>query len=167
MADRALGYDCVGATRPADDGFDAPAGYARYERSVRIGHGDEDFERAADAVLAWEVKTRTGFAVMGAEPHEGQRLWITGHVGPLTIAEPAVVVAVLRTADRAALAYGTLDGHPVSGEEAFLVRRDTDGTVWFTLRSLSRRARGAWAPAYPGVLLAQRVFRRRYLRALA
>ena len=165
LEDRAISYDCVGATRVRDGAFASPAGYARYERSVLIGRGD-DFERAADAVLGWEVKTRSGFSVLAGEPHPGQRLWITGHLGRLTIAEPAMVVDVFRTQERAGLSYGTLAGHPVSGEEAFLVRRDADGTVWFTLRSLSRRGSGAWASAYPLVLVAQRVFRRRYLRAL-
>lgn len=165
LEERAVSYDCVGETRVRDGAFPSPTGYARFERSVLIGRG-EDFERAADAVLSWEVKTRSGFTVLAGEPHAGQRLWITGHLGPLTIAEPAFVVDVVRTADRAGLSYGTLAGHPVSGEEAFLVRRDADGTVWFTLRSLSRRGSGAWAPAYPLVLAAQRVFRRRYLRAL-
>jgi uncharacterized protein (UPF0548 family) len=156
----------VGATRPADDAWERPEGYRRYERTVRIGHGETDFRTAADAVLRWEVKTRSGFSVIAAEPVEGQRLWISGHVGPLTVVEPAVVVAVVREEDRAGLAYGTLEGHPISGEEAFLVRRDADGTVWFTLRSLSRRPTGTWASAYPGVLVAQRLVRRRYLRAL-
>ena len=156
----------MGATRPVDDAFDRPEGYRRYERSARIGFGDDDFQRASEAVLRWEVKTRSGFSVLGGAPVEGERLWITGHLGPLSIAEPAVVVAVVQEQDRAGLAYGTLDGHPISGEEAFLVRRDADGTVWFTLRSLSRRAPGAWGSAYPLILIAQRVFRRRYLRAL-
>jgi uncharacterized protein (UPF0548 family) len=166
LEERAVSYDCVGATHVAHDAFAAPAGYARFERSVRIGYGDDDFARAADAVLAWGVKTRSGFSVRAGAGEPGQRLWITGHVGPLTVAEPAVVVDVVRTEDRAGLSYGTLVGHPVAGEEAFLVRRDADGTVWFTLRSLSRRPHGAWASAYPLVLVLQRVFRRRYLRAL-
>lgn len=160
---RAVSYECVGATRPEFDDFDAPEGYRRYEKSVRVGHGDADFARAADAVLAWEVKKRTGFRVSAETPRVGQRLWIT--YGPIT--EPAVVVSVLRTESRAALSYGTLAGHPISGEEAFLVRRDADGTVWFTLRSLSRRPSGAWASAYPLVRVAQWIFRRRYLRALS
>ena len=164
---RTLSYDCLGATRPGDDGFDAPAGYRRYERSVRIGYGDDDFRRAADALLRWEVKTRSGFTVLSGAPVEGERLWITFRAGPVMIAEPAVVVAVVQEEDRAGFAYGTLVGHPIAGEEAFLVRRDADGTVWFTLRSLSRRAPGAWGSAYPFVLLVQRVFRRRYLRALS
>ncbi|MGA7148988.1 MAG: DUF1990 family protein, partial [Microbacterium sp.] len=57
-------------------------------------------------------------------------------------------------------------GHPVSGEEAFIVHRDGD-TVTLTVRSLTRPARELrWRLAYPGLLVAQKVARRRYLRAL-
>jgi len=166
LGDRPLGYDCVGATRVADDGFDSPAGYRRFEQSARLGHGDTVFRAAADALLRWEVKTRSGFAVHGDRPMPAQRLWITGHVGPFAIAEPAVVIDVVERPDRVGFSYGTLRGHPISGEEAFLVLRDASGDVWFTLRSLSRRPSGAWLLAYPLVALAQQVYRRRYLTSL-
>jgi uncharacterized protein (UPF0548 family) len=70
--------------------------------------------------------------------------------------------------DRCGLAYGTLRGHPASGEEAFIMHRDAAGAVSLTVRSLTRPALdGIWRPAFPVLLLAQRFFRRRYLRALA
>ncbi|MFC7876218.1 DUF1990 family protein [Isoptericola sp. NPDC057391] len=58
------------------------------------------------------------------------------------------------------------DGHPVSGEEAFIVHRDDDGTVRLTLRALTRPGRGLWRALFPAILVAQRLYRRRYLRAL-
>ena len=77
------------------------------------------------------------------------------------------VVAVVDETDRRGFAYGTRHGHPVSGEEAFIVHRSASNTVHFTLRSLTRPApNGPWRPAFPILLLAQRVVRRRYLRAL-
>ncbi|QEU84054.1 DUF1990 family protein [Streptomyces viridosporus] len=66
------------------------------------------------------------------------------------------------------LTYGTRRGHPVSGEEAFVVHRDDDGRVHLTLRSLTRAAPAApWRFLLPLLLLAQRCVRRRYLRAPA
>ena len=53
--------------------------------------------------------------------------------------------------------------HPVSGEEAFILDRSR-GQLTFTLRSVSRAAAGRWRLLYPGVLLAQQLYRRRYLR---
>jgi uncharacterized protein (UPF0548 family) len=60
----------------------------------------------------------------------------------------------------------SLDGRPVSGEEAFIVHRGDDGRVELTLRSLTRPASGRWRAAFPALLIAQRWYRRRYLAAL-
>jgi uncharacterized protein (UPF0548 family) len=54
----------------------------------------------------------------------------------------------------------------VSGEEAFIVHRAADDEVRLTLRSLTRASRGGWRWAFPVLLVAQRYYRRRYLRAL-
>ena len=68
--------------------------------------------------------------------------------------------------DRKGYAYGTLEGHPVCGEEAFIVSRREDGSVWFTIRSLTGMSRGKWRLLYPGILIGQRIYRGRYLRSL-
>ena len=91
---------------------------------------------------------------------------LTARVGPVTVREPVRVVAVVDEPARCGFTYGTLAGHPVSGEEAFIVHRAPDGRVWFTLRSLTRPARGLWRVAFPALLVAQAGYRRRYLRAL-
>jgi uncharacterized protein (UPF0548 family) len=46
------------------------------------------------------------------------------------------------------------------------VHRSPDGAVWLTLRSLTRASRGRWRLAFPALLIAQRWYRFRYLRAL-
>jgi hypothetical protein len=96
----------------------------------------------------------------------GRRYWLVAHLGSLRVKEPIQVVAVIEEPDRKGFAYGTLVGHPVSGEEAFIVERRTDGSVWFTVRSATRPPAGRWWVAQPVVMLAQRCYRRRYLRAL-
>jgi uncharacterized protein (UPF0548 family) len=56
----------------------------------------------------------------------------------------------------------------VSGEEAFVVHRDTEqGPVMLTIRSLTRPAQGGvWRYLFPVLLIAQQLFRRRYLSSL-
>ncbi|WP_108491256.1 DUF1990 family protein [Promicromonospora sp. AC04] len=81
-------------------------------------------------------------------------------------AEHVEIIATISTGHRAALAYGTLEGHPVSGEEAFIVHRDDDGNVNLTPRSLTRAGWGPWRGLFPLILIAQRVYRRQYLSAL-
>lgn len=144
-------------------------GFRRFERTVVIGHGDDCWNRATHDVLRWVVKTRSGFSVEPAESHlvrEGAELTLIARVGPLRIREPIRVVAVVQEAARYGFAYGTRPGHPVSGEEAFIVHRTPEGTVSLTLRSLTRPGRGRWRLLYPAVLVAQRIYRRRYLRSL-
>jgi uncharacterized protein (UPF0548 family) len=161
-----LSYDVPGATVPASaDWTDPPAGYRHWEASVVLGHGDAVWSSARASVLSWGIKTRSGFAVIG-EPvvRAGADVTLVARIGPLRIKEPARVVAVVGTTDRAGFAYGTRPGHPVSGEEAFILHRHGDDVV-LTVRSLTRAPRGRWRLAYPIALIAQRRYRRRYLAA--
>jgi len=161
-------YPDVGATTPAERAWSPPDGYRGFEKTIAIGRGDEHWAWASEQVLRWGIKTRSGFHVKpGGRVVEGDEHRLVALVGPMLITEPVVVVAVVDEPDRAGFAYGTLPGHPVSGEEAFVVHRDDDDTVNLTLRSLTRPGRGRWRMAFPGILVAQRVYRRRYLRALA
>jgi uncharacterized protein (UPF0548 family) len=43
--------------------------------------------------------------------------------------------------NRRGFAYGTLPGHPESGEEAFFVERTPQDQVWLDIRAFSRPAR--------------------------
>ena len=172
LAERVPSYSPLGATRPAEERWtQAIPGFRRYERTVLIGHGTRQWAAAASAVLDWGVKTRSGFAVVPGEGTDRRALecrsyWLVASLGPLTGREPVRVVAVVEEPTRCGFAYGTLDGHPVSGEEAFIVHRSPDGGVWLTLRSLTRPSRGGWRLAFPVLLVAQRWYRHRYLRAL-
>jgi uncharacterized protein (UPF0548 family) len=167
-----LNYAVVGATHPDELAWSGePPGYRRYERTVRIGQGSTQWETVRSDVLAWAVKTRSGFTVRSlAGESTRARLdtdyILTAALGPFSLREPVRVVATVEQSDRCGFAYGTLEGHPVSGEEAFVVHRDTDAVIWLTLRSLTRPARGRWRLAFPAILVAQRWYRWRYRRAL-
>jgi uncharacterized protein (UPF0548 family) len=173
LAERVLTGDEAGVTLTGGD----EAGFRGYERTVLLGSGSSLWAFASTEVLRWGVKTRSGFSVESGDPSSsgaglspsvvaGDRYWLVAHLGPLRIREPVQVVAVIDEPDRKGFAYGTLAGHPVRGEEAFLVDRRADGSVWLTIRSLTGPASGLWGAAYPMALLAQRVYRRRYFRSL-
>jgi len=160
----------AGATHPADVSWSPPPGWRGYERTVVTGSGAAHWAAVSVEVLERGVKTRSGFAV---EPAGGSsRVTLDAEprpvaaVGPFRVREPVRIVAVVTGPDRCGFAYGTLPGHPVSGEEAFVVSRAPDGTVSLTLRSLTRPAPGVWWLLFPLLLIAQRGYRRRYLRVL-
>ncbi len=69
-------------------------------------------------------------------------------------------------ARRRGFAYGTLPGHPESGEEAFVVEQHDDGSVVFAITAFSRPATASARAAGPLGLLIQRYVTRRYLDAL-
>jgi uncharacterized protein (UPF0548 family) len=173
-SDGAFNYEAIGATAPSDAG-PAPKGYRLFKRTVRIGHGPDRWHFASEAVLAWGIKVRSGFRIANfdgtpAAGHKvvlGERYWLVARVGPARIWEPVRIVDVLDGSNRAGFAYGTLTGHPVSGEEAFLVEYAEDGSVTLTITSISRPAGGMWRLAFPLLAVAQRYYRRRYFRALA
>ena len=141
--------------------------FRRSEVSAVIGTGEHVWQRASRDVLLWRVKTRSGFSVTTTEPVTvGDRPMITARPFGIRIVEPVVVIAVVQENDRVGFAYRTLPGHPVSGEEAFIVTREGN-EVRLTIRSLTRPApQQPWRILYPVLRIAQLVARRRYLRAL-
>ncbi|HVT96405.1 MAG TPA: DUF1990 domain-containing protein [Acidobacteriaceae bacterium] len=163
---RELSYDPVGATDPASAAWQP--GRHRFQATVVVGRGEECWTASREAVLAWAVKVRSGFLVTGGPQtvRPGQDYELTFRIGPIAIREPVRVVAVMDEPDRCGFAYGTRPGHPVAGEEAFIVHRDGRGVVRLTLRSLTMPASGWRALAFPVFVVAQRAFRHRYLRAL-
>ena len=70
------------------------------------------------------------------------------------IATPCRVVYVIDEPSRRGFAYGTLPGHPESGEEAFIVEIDETDEVWFSVRPLPAQARSS--PGSPGPSAAAR-----------
>lgn len=155
-------------TAPTDPVWTASApGFRREERTAVVGRGEAVWRRATHDVLRWRVKTASGFRVDDVSPvRPGARPVITAGLLGVAVREPVEVVAVVERPDRVGFAYRTLPGHPVDGEEAFVVSRLGD-EVRLTVRSLTRRAAGQpWRTLFPLLLVAQAVAHRRYLRAL-
>jgi uncharacterized protein (UPF0548 family) len=141
--------------------------FSRSEVSAVVGSGDAVWERVTRDVLRWRVKTESGFAVDSTRPvSRGDRVVVTARLFNVTVLEPVEVVSVVEESDRVGFAYRTLPGHPVSGEEAFIVHRH-DHEIRLTVRSLTRAApQQPWRGLYPLLRIAQRVARGRYLRSL-
>ncbi|MEP6761482.1 MAG: DUF1990 domain-containing protein [Sporichthyaceae bacterium] len=135
LADQDVTYPEVGATAG-----DLPDGYRPVVRRAALGHGQATFQRCATALMTWEVHRASGIEVWAshspAQPGTmvSQRLGL----GPLGIVAPCKVVYVVEEADRRGFAYGTLPGHPESGEESFVVSILDDDSVALEIRSFSR-----------------------------
>jgi uncharacterized protein (UPF0548 family) len=76
------------------------------------------------------------------------------------------VVYVVDQARRKGFAYGSLPGHPESGEELFVVELGEDGQVTFTITAFSRPASMLARGGGPISRLAQARITNRYLRSV-
>jgi uncharacterized protein (UPF0548 family) len=164
LATAPLTYPESGATRGP-----LPPGYHHLTRRRVLGHGAPAFEGAVTGLFGWEVHRRAGLSITASSPTAatGCVVWQGIGLGPLRIGAPCRVVYVVDEPDRRGFAYGTLPGHPECGEEAFLVGRDADGTVWGEVRAFSRPASPLTRLAGPAGRLVQRIAVRRYLGAMA
>jgi uncharacterized protein (UPF0548 family) len=96
----------------------------------------------------------------------GMTATLRSKIGPLTIDSPVRVVYVIDDERRVGFAYGTLKGHPASGEEAFILEHRDDDSVWLTVRSFSKPASFGWTLLSPVSSRVRANITTRYLRAL-
>jgi uncharacterized protein (UPF0548 family) len=160
-------YSPVGATGRA--GAAVPGGYHPMRVRTRVGRGPEVRDAAGAAVLGWRMHgALPGARVVaeGAEAAPGVRVTLELGVGPLRLRAPCRVVWVVREEERVGFGYGTLPGHPASGEEAFVVERLADDSVWLTVTAFSRAATWYTRAGGPFTRAGQRLVGRGYGRAL-
>jgi uncharacterized protein (UPF0548 family) len=144
----------------------APAGYATLSRSADLG--SIDFTDAAKALMSWQVQLRSGIRVAASSPtaQMGSVVVLRLGIGPFAVCAPCRVVCVVDEPHRKGFGYGTLPGHPESGEESFMLDQADDGHVTFTVTAFSRPASRLAKLTAPAARSVQHAITRRYLRAL-
>jgi uncharacterized protein (UPF0548 family) len=162
LAGAELTYREVGATAG-----DLPAGYHQFTRSLPIGYGYELFAAAGDAVRQWQVQLGAGLQVSASSPTAvaGTVLLLGLGIGSLRLRAPCRIVYAVDEPRHQGFAYGTLAGHPESGEEAFMIEHHDD-SVSFTITAFSRPATRLAKIAGPLGAVVQRQITARYLRSL-
>lgn len=162
LAQQQLTYQEVGATA-ADQ---LPPGYDHMSVSAQIGTGRDRFEKAAKAVTHWGMQRGAGLRVTASTDTVGvSTVVVVKMLGVLRA--PCRVVYVVEEPDVRGFAYGTLPGHPASGEERFAVRYDPNtDAVYAEVSAFSRPATWYSKLGRPFVAVAQRVIAKRYLRGV-
>jgi uncharacterized protein (UPF0548 family) len=137
LADRAFSYSEIGAT-----GVSLPDGFHHVARNEVVGHGAAAFARAAETLMGWGMHRGAGLTVRAESPRAATGVNVMVSFGPtwLAVNAPCRVVHTVDQPDRVGFTYGTLHGHPVSGEESFSVLLDADDSVRFVLIAFSRPA---------------------------
>jgi uncharacterized protein (UPF0548 family) len=131
-------YGERGRTRSAT----LPSGYHHVRVTVGVGHDEEDWSRAQDAVRRWRAHEGARITVTPdqAPIEEGATVLASRSFGPVVVVAPCRIVYTTVTATRFGFAYGTLPGHPEQGEEAFHVQVNEDGIVAVEIVAFSRPA---------------------------
>ena len=131
-----LSYRAVGATLRGE----RPRGYFHDACTVDLGRGDSTFEAAKVALRAWSAHCGAHLMVVpnDAPIEVGAVVTMTLPVLGIHIHADCRIVAVVDEPDAFGFAYGTLTSHPETGEESFVIRRDPDGVVTFTVTAFSR-----------------------------
>ena len=108
-------YAEIGGTGAAE----LPAGYRTATYSVVVGSGRAAFDRAVAAVFDWQAQRSVGFVVRADGPAStpGTVVVLTAGLPRLGYELPCRVVEARTTGDERGFSYGTLAGHPESGEE--------------------------------------------------
>ncbi|MGY1914517.1 DUF1990 family protein [Blastococcus sp. SYSU DS0973] len=145
-----------------------PAGYHSAEHSAVVGTGPAAFERAAAAVLDWRAQRGAGFRVRADGPAgaPGTVVVLTAGLPRFGYDLPCRVVWAGTEVDERGFAYGTLPGHPESGEERFTVRLTPEGDVVYRIRVFFRLASPAARIAGPLSLALQRLGTARYVSTI-
>jgi uncharacterized protein (UPF0548 family) len=155
-------YAEVGQTRTAP-----PRDVQSFTRSAILRAGT-DFDTAARNLFGWQVQARSGLRVatsaLTVEPAAVVVMRLG--VGPLALRIPCRVVYVIDEPDQRGFAYGTLPGHPESGEEAFVLYREAGNRVRLVITAFSRPATRLAKLGGPATRQFQRIMTGRYLHAL-
>jgi len=149
----------VGASRE----LSAPPGFDFDHNRQLLGHGDEDFEKAKQAIREWKMFDVPGIELFYTntpiEPGHNVAM-LASHLGFYSI-NSCRIVYVVDDPRQFGFAYGTLLEHVEIGEESFMVELHPDtGEVWYDIHAFSRPGHPLVKLGYPFGRYLQRQFAR-------
>ncbi|MET0977353.1 MAG: DUF1990 family protein [Paeniglutamicibacter terrestris] len=144
-----------------------PNGYEQILRREYVGHGEAVFQALASGIMSWKLHEGAGLRVLADTPEMrvATRVRLGIGLGQLRWNIPCRVVSLIEEEHRRGFAYGTLAGHPESGEESFTACLEPDGSVYLQIRAVSRHASQLFRLASPLTHLAQQLATDRYVDA--
>ena len=149
-----LTYRPVGATRTGE----LPPGYRHLRYRLLLGTGEALYRCAGEAVLTFRMHRATGARIRTDADRAAPGVRLSVGAGPVDM--PCEIVWVVQEQVKTGWGYGTLPGHQAAGEEAFVVERDPQDRVWFSVIAFSRPARLAMRAAGPLAVVFQRLYAR-------
>ncbi|MGH3727110.1 MAG: DUF1990 family protein [Mycobacterium sp.] len=142
-----------------------PPGYHHLRESRQLGTGRARFEEATASLMRFGIQHGVGVPVQTSALDVAEGVNVATHLWPFWAL--CRVVYVVDEPNRRGFAYGTLQGHPETGEESFTVRFDPSNEIVSVEITAFSKPSFWWVRV--GNLAArqlQRLVTRRYLRAL-
>lgn len=117
-----------------------PEGFHHFSRTATLRR--RDLDAVAAELLGWRVHECAGLRVSASAERAAvdEVVLMRLGIGPVALRIPCRVLEVIDDPQRRGFVYGTLPGHPESGEESFVLERLPEGTVTFTVEAFSRPA---------------------------
>lgn len=158
--DLSFTYNQVGATRTQP-----PAGYTVDHNRIRLGEGQETYERAIAALRSWKHFDLGWVRIVppGEAVEAGTTVAVEAKTFGFWSLNACRIVYVIDEKEpvrKFGFAYGTLRDHVERGEERFTIEWHKDDSVWYDIYAFSR-------PHHPIVRLAfplARVLQKRFVK---
>lgn len=142
--DSGFSYPHIGKTRRGFTSTKKQPGTKAYNvdhNRIIIGRGDEDWEKAKEAVRNWKMFGMPWVELCWPETpiREDETVAILIHHFGFYSLNAAQIVYAIDEWNRFGFAYGTLADHGESGEERFSVKMDSEtGEIWYDLYAFSK-----------------------------
>lgn len=144
----------------------APPGYTMDHERIRLGYGEDVWQRAVAALNDWQMFSMNWVQLCRPDAPivEGTNVGVlVRHFGFWSLNAARIIYTIRESAGpirRYGFAYGTLLNHSESGEERFSVEwHEEDGSVWYDLLAFSRPRAIAAKLGYPLTRWLQHRFR--------
>ncbi|KAJ1631797.1 hypothetical protein T492DRAFT_993015 [Pavlovales sp. CCMP2436] len=138
-----------------------PAGLQLCERSAVVGRGQQAYDRARNALANGELISGVPWATicLGGKPAEAPDLaTVVQCYRSVWCLNPCRVTYAALGTTHSTVAYATLNGHLLEGEEAFDLRMALDGRVHVRVASLSKGSGVLGTLATPFIAPIRRAF---------
>lgn len=156
-------YAAVGATNTTP-----PAGFRVDHNRIQLGHGEEVYKRAVEALKKWRQFELGWVTIVPRDvPIEvGATVAVKARAFGTWSLSAARVVYVIDEPRRFGFAYGTLQDHVECGEERFLIEWLADDSVWYDIFAFSKPRHPLVRLSAPFARLLQKRFARESLHMI-
>jgi uncharacterized protein (UPF0548 family) len=115
-------------------------GFITDQHRIRLGHGREVYQRACTALDQWQMFPLWSSVARlhDGGQQEGQIVAMVVQICGLWWVNPCRILRRCDSGNTHGFVYGTLPEHAECGEEKFIIRQESDGSVWYEIRAFSR-----------------------------